>query len=510
MNFVSGRSNSGHSIALGFALLLFALLAFTGRAQAAETIYWDNYGDDPDTVAFANIDGVGGGQLNTGGQVVESPEGLAYDTGTNRLFVTTGSGVARHILAINLDGSGAAPFAAPGAPVEEPEGVAVDPVTRTIYWQNTKADGSIAWARLDGSVGGVLSTAGVVLDDPCCRIAIDPLGGRAYFVNNGSIAYANLNDTGGGQLNLTGSTIEPGGEGLAVDSAAGRLYFLGTNPGGEGIGYANVNNSGGGDVALGGAPMKSSWGLAFDPSISRLYWGNEGNAEVRANAFGFVSLTGVGGGISIATAPVANPQDPVILKSPAGTGAPTLTRDAKVRSTLTCSPGSWGADFAGGFVYQAPRTFAYQWTRNGAPIPGATTAAFTASTAGTYACTVTAANQTGSGSQGSAAVTVKAAKVKLKTKRKARVKPGGVATFRINAVNQGDLKSKKARVCVKVSSKDLKAKPKCKLLGKVKGRGKDSAKLRIKVGESAKGTYKVTFQVKGSPGKAARAKIVIG
>jgi hypothetical protein len=496
-------------------MALIALLAFASRAQAAETIYWANYGDNPDTLGFAAIDGGGGGQLNTGTEPVEAPEGLAYDTVSNRLFVTTGSGVARHILAVNLDGSGAAHFTAPGAPIAEPEGIAVDPTTQTLYWENTKTgQEAIVWAKLDGSSGGVLNTSGVTVDSPCCRIAVDPSGGRVYWVNNpasgSAIAFANLNNTGGGgTLSLAGATVTPGGEGLAVDSAGGRVYFLGgTNE----IGYANTNGSGGGNVGLGSAPIKTPWGLAFDPSINRLYWGNEGNAEVRTGAFGFVT-GGVGGGIDVVTAPIANPQDPVILKSPSGTGAPAIARSASVRSELTCSQGSWAADFAGGFVYQAPRTYAYQWALNGAPIAGATAATLAAGKPGSYTCAVTATNHVGNAAQTSAAINVKAAKVKLTTKKKAKVKAGGVATFKVKGVNQGDLKSKNARVCVKLPKKakgDLKAKPKCKALGKVKGGGKDSAKLRIKVGDDAKGTYKVTFQVKGSPGKAAKAKIIAG
>jgi hypothetical protein len=518
MNLLSERGDRRlvALISAVLALACVALCAIAGRAQAAEILYWNNYGDNPDTIGFANIDGSGGGQLNTGSELVENPEGLAYDTVTNRLFVTTGSGAARRILAVNLDGSGAAPFTAPGAPVAEPEGVAVDPATRTIYWENTKAgEEAIVWAKLDGSIGGVLNTTGVTVDGPCCRIAVDPTGGRIYWVNSplagNAIAFANLNNTGGGgTLNLVGATVPPEGEGLAVDSAAGRVYFLG---GSNEVGYANTNGSGAGNVGLGGAPIKSPWGLALDPSLNRLYWGNEGNAEVRTNAFGFVNLGAGGGGISVATAPIANPQDPLVIKSPTGAGVPAVARSTKSRSELTCSQGSWAADFPGGFVYQAPRTFAYQWALKGVPVAGATAPTLAAAKPGSYTCAVTATNQIGSAGQTSAPINVKAAKVKLTTKKKAHVKPGGVATFKVKAVNQGDLKSKNARVCVKVPKKAkgaLKAKPKCKSLGKVKGRGKDSAKLRIKVGESAGGTYKVTFQVKGSAGKAAKAKVIVG
>jgi DNA-binding beta-propeller fold protein YncE len=507
----SGVSRRTSAISAGILAIVFAALLWTASsAHAAELLYWDNYGGSPDNVAFANIDGSGGGSVNLGSAELESPEGMAYDTVTSRLFVTSSIGPEGQILAINLDGSGASPFTAPGAPIETPEGVAVDPATRTIYWANDKGTGSIAWAKLDGSSGGVLNTTGANLNAPCCRIAIDPVGGRVYWVNNDStIGFANLNNTGGGgNLNLTGSTVTPGGEGLSVDSAAGRLYFLG---GSNEIGYANVNGSGGGDVPIGSGVINGPWGLALDPSASRLYWGNESNAKVRTNAIGFVNLSGVGGGISIATAAVANPQDPVIIKSPTGTEAPTITRSTKSRSELACSTGAWASDFAGSFVYQSPRAFAYQWTLNGKAVSGATAATLNAKSAGQYACTVTATNQAGATSQTSASLTEKAAKLKLTAKKKVTTHPGGLAKFKVNAVNQGDVKSKSARVCVKLPKSaegDLKA-PKCKSLGALKGRAKRGATLKLKVGPSAGGTYKVTFSVKGARGRPAKAKILV-
>ncbi|HET7484412.1 MAG TPA: hypothetical protein VFJ64_03460, partial [Solirubrobacterales bacterium] len=452
--------------------------------------------------------------LNMGSQAIESPEGMAYDSVTGRLFVADETGKGQ-ILAINLDGSGAAPLTAPGAPIEEPEGVAVDPVSRTIYWENVDGKGSIAWAKLDGSAGGLLNLTGATLNGPCCRIAIDPVGGRVYWANTGAgtstIAFANLNNTGGGgELNLAGSTVEPGGEGLAVDDATGRLYFLGgTNE----IGYANLDGTGGGNVSSGGAVIKSPWGIALDPSINRLYWANEGNAKGEGtNAFGFVNPSdGSAGNISVANTLAAGPQDPIILKSPSGTEAPKATRSTKSRSQLLCSTGGWAADYAGSFVYRAPHTLAYQWTRNGKAVAGATGTTLNAKSAGEYACIVTASNQAGSASQTSAAVNVKAAKVKLTTKKKATTGPGGVAKFKVKAVNQGDLKSKSARVCVKVAKKDksdLKA-PKCKSLGALKGRGKRTATLKVKVGRSAAGNYKLTFLVRGTAGTSAKAKVLV-
>lgn len=517
MNLVSEHRDRRRHSALGFASIAVAIasaFAFAARAQAAETLYWNNFGASPQTVASANIDGSGGGLLNLGGQKVSDPEGMAYDTATNRLFVANEEGTSGQILAINLDGSGATPFTAPGAPIDEPEGVAVDPVSGTIYWENTGATDAIVWAKLDGSAGGVLNTSGVTLAGPCCRIAVDPTAGRVYFVNTpsgkGKIAYLNTNNSGGSELSFAGSTFEPGGEGLSVDSATGRVYFLAGN---NKVGFANTNGSGGGDVSTGTAPSKSPWGLALDPSIGRLYWGNEGNSGAGANinAFGFVGTNGAGSGaINIASTPVDEPQDPVIIKSPGGTGAPAITRDAKkAPAALTCSTGSWGADYPGSFVYQAPRSYAYQWIKGQAAVSGATASTFTAKSPGSYTCTVTATNQSGSASQASAAVKVTAAKLKLTVKtKKATVKAGKLAKIGVQALNQGDLKSKNVRLCVKLpkSAKgDLK--PKCASLGKLAAKKKKTVKLKVKALPSASGLYKLKILVKGASGKAATAKV---
>jgi uncharacterized repeat protein (TIGR01451 family) len=209
---------------------------------------------------------------------------------------------------------------------------------------------------------------------------------------------------------------------------------------------------------------------------------------------------------------VKGPQDPLVIKEPAGEGAPTVTRSAKSRAQLACSTGTWGADFPGSFVYRSPRTFAYQWLRNGNPISGATAATFTSKSAGKYSCTVTASNQAGSAAQTSGAINVKASKVKLTTKKKAKADAGDLVTFKVKAVNQGDLTAKNAKLCVKLpkaSKTDLKA-PKCKKLG-LKGQGKKTLTLKVKVKPVAdEGTDKLTFQVKGSAGKAAKSKIVVG
>ncbi|MFL5873717.1 MAG: hypothetical protein ACJ75T_09640 [Solirubrobacterales bacterium] len=501
------------------ALALIALLLFAHRGQAAELIYWDNYGATPQTISVANGDGSGGGLLNLTGVQLSDPEGMAIDTVTGRLFVASangGPGNTGEILAANLNGTGASVFSAPGAPVDEPYGVVLDPLTRIIYWANDGAgdgdNGSIAWAKLDGSAGGLLNTAGATVANPY-KLGLDPVNGRVYWGNHPksgpeSISYANVNNTGGANLAL--SRAPENSYAFAVDPGAGRLYWS------EGsldrFAYTGLL---GGTVSIldtGGAVVNTSYGFAIDPTLNRISWVNYQNDEDRVNGIGFASLSGGGGGnLTPSTAPFSGPQDLIVLKSPTATAAPAIARNSMSRPALSCSNGTWATDFAGSYVYQAPTTFAYQWLRNGAPIAGGTAAALTAQSAGQYLCVVTAANQAGSAAVASAPVKVKAAKFKLTTKKNAKAEAGDLVTFKVKAVNQGDLKPKSARLCVKLpgpATDDLKA-PKCKTLG-LKGRAKKTLTLKVKVKPGAEeGTAKLSFLVKGAAGKTAKSKIVV-
>jgi hypothetical protein len=512
------RSGRFSVASASIALVLLVLLTVASRAQSAELVYWDNYGAIPQTISVANIDGSGGGALNLTGANLDDPEGMAIDTVTGRLYVVSSSaaGGKGEILFVNLDGSGAGVFSAPGAPLDEPFGVVVDPATRMIYWANAGSgsrDGSIAWAKLDGSAGGALNTSGATLLDPY-KLALDPVNGRVYWGNNPigediSIGYASVNGTGGGTLAL--SRPPENAYAFAADPAGGRLYWSEGNL--DRFAYTGLL---GGDVGIldtTGALLDTSYGFAIDPTSNKIYWPNYSNNDNRTNGLGFASRSGGGGGnITPTTAPFDGPQDLLVLRSPTGIGAPALSRNPKNRTALTCSTGTWAADFAGSFVYQAPTTYGYQWLRDGKAIGGATTAAFIAKSAGSYTCTVTGANQAGGAAQTSAAVNVKAAKLKLTTKKKAKADAGDLVTFKVKAVNQGDLKPKNAKVCVKLpgaARDDLKA-PKCKKAS-LNGRAKKTLTIKIKVkGGADEGTDKLTFQVKGAAGKAAKSKIVVG
>jgi len=496
------------------AALSSALLWTASDARAAELVYWDNYSDS--TISFANADGSGGGPLNLAGVVLDDPEGMAYDPVTNRLIVGSadgGPGGNGAIVFVNLDGSGAGYLNTTGAPLDTPLGLAIDPNTRRVYWLNAGAVDSVAYASLDGTGGAQLNTAGASFDEPY-RLGLDPVGGKVYWANSSggvvSFAFANTDNSGGGPLGVT--PAPEGVDGFAVDPAAGRLYWINDGTTFKGISFTGLAGGGRADVVPAVGTFKNPYGLAVDPALGRIYWGNYDNGTGgQTGAIGFANLAGGGGAIDIASAPVNGPQDPVIIKSPLGTEAPKVTRAKGSRSKLACSTGGWGPDYPGSYVYQSPRSFAYQWTRNGTAIAGATAATFSAKSAGKYVCTVTAANQAGSTGQASAKANVKAAKIKLSTKKKTKVGAGGVAKFKVQAVNQGDLQSGKAKVCAKLPKKAkgaLKA-PKCKSLGKLKGGAKRTATLKLEVAGSAGGTYKATFTVKGSAGQSAKAKVIV-
>jgi uncharacterized repeat protein (TIGR01451 family) len=503
-------------LSASLVLTAVACLGLAARAQAGELVYWDNFDAVPETYSVANIDGSGGGPLNLSGTAIDGPEGMTFDSTTGRLYIAasvrgpTGSG---QIVYVNVDGSGAGVLSTPGAEVNTPLGVDIDPTTRTIYWANNlgglENKGSIGFAKLDGSGGGRLNTAGVRVERPN-KVAVDLATGKLYWGNNNeAIAFANLDNSGGGDtLDVTGAPEPPRVRGVAVDAAAGRVYWLDSA---EHVSFASVNGGGGGELKLGEATFSTPFGLAVDPTIGRVYWGNLGQGQARLDAIGFVNLAGGAGGITPQTAPVDGPQDPVILKSPTATAPPTATRAADAPAKLGCSEGTWAADLTGSFVFQAPRTIAYQWIRNGAPLAGATAATFSAKSPGSYSCIATAANQAGTASQASAPITVKAAKLKLTTKRKAKATPGQIVKFKLTAKNRGDLTAKKPKVCVMLpkSAKGALKAPKCKSLGGIVGRRKKSVTLKLKVLGSAQGTYKLTFKPKGARGKPARSKLIV-
>jgi hypothetical protein len=118
--------------------------------------------------------------------------------------------------------------------------------------------------------------------------------------------------------------------------------------------------------------------------------------KIAVDQTGFATIVAAvldpGIGERIAAFTHTNPIPPRLLTAPAISGAAT------VRSTLSCSTGTWA---------NQPTIFTYQWQRGGKPIAGATAQTYkvtSADTGQTLSCQVTATNADGSALGTSAAV----------------------------------------------------------------------------------------------------------
>ncbi len=377
------------------ALVAACAVLLPAAARGADRIYWANFQND--TIAFANLDGSGGGGiLNTTGATVKSPFGLAVDTAAGRIYwsndVADGS-----ISYARLDGTGGGNLNTAGATTSLPEGLALDPSSRRIFWPNF--DGQVSFARLDGTGGGDLMTSSGFSRSK--GIAVDPAAGRLY-TSGVPITFASLDGTAEGRIDATGATPAAAASpsGPAVDAAGGRVYWAGrgTAVGGV-ISYANLDGSGGKDLNTTGATVDRPFGVAVDHVGGRVYWANV------TGAISYANLDGSGGGdLSTSGATTSGPGFPVLLRAPVAAAPPMISGRLQGASTVTCSPGTWAPDEVAALLYRAPHSFAFQWSRNGREIAGATGSSLaTEPTGGDYRCEVTARNAAGSAVQVSAA-----------------------------------------------------------------------------------------------------------
>ncbi len=371
-------------------------------AGATNRLYWTNFAV-AQTISFVNLDGSGsGGTVNTtGAPAVTNPAGVGIDPSAGKVYwANLGTGT---ISFANLDGSGGGGMlnTSPIGP-DEPAGVALDAASGKIYWAD-RGDDRIEFANLDGSGGGMLSTGSLPPNQPE-GVAVDPATGKIYWADSGDdqIEFANLDGSGGGAtLETTGVTVNKP-IGVAIDPATGRIYWANSATSGTDsntIEFANLNDTGdAGILNTSPAPVDNPQGVAVDPGAGKVYWANFDGASIdSANVDG-------GGGATIDTSGEipAFPVFPALLDVPSGTGAPTVTGGSAAPTTLSCSQGSWGPDQPESLLYQAPQSFSFSWTDNGAAIPGATASSLAVSSGGSYSCHVTANNQAGSTVQTSA------------------------------------------------------------------------------------------------------------
>jgi hypothetical protein len=407
---------SVHSLRAGLlgAMAAMALLGVApSGANAADQIYWANFGTDK--ISHANIDGTGGVQdLNTDGATADEPIGLAIDPVGGRVYWSNHTG--GKIAWANLDGSGGGDLSTGAATVSAPSSLAIDVAARKVYWLNEGND-TISWANLDGSGGGDLDIGTAPIELPGA-LSVFPAAGRVFwtnwgFIGDGWVSYANLDGSGGQKLPIAGATLDTP-FGMAIDSAAGRLYWVNDNPGI--VSSSGLDGSGASDLDDRGLEIKGPYGLAVDPEAGKAYLANTAN-----DTLAFVRTDGTGGATLPFTVPKNSaPNFPALLLDPRPRGAPTARgallqlrtkaggkgRSVKARAqskvvgiSLSCAPGSWAGDLVEAFLYRTPLSTSIQWTQNGADIGGATSSILHASDAGNYRCRETAINRAGSTSQ---------------------------------------------------------------------------------------------------------------
>jgi DNA-binding beta-propeller fold protein YncE len=170
-------------------------------------LYWPNTATN--TIASARLNGGGARYLRTGRATLAGPRGLAIDPRTRRIYWANWSG--NRISFARLDGRGGGDLPTGAATVQQPEGVALDPVAHRIYWAGFSDTGGISHANLDGSGGGDLATGAATVHAPH-GIAIDPVARRIYWANahENSLAWASLDGGIGGDLRAPGApAVEP-------------------------------------------------------------------------------------------------------------------------------------------------------------------------------------------------------------------------------------------------------------------------------------------------------------
>jgi hypothetical protein len=207
------------------------------------------------------------------------------------------------------------------------------------------------------------------------------------------ISVANLDGTGGHDLNTGAASVERP-FGVAVDGS--RIYWA--NWDSSKISYANLDGSGGGNLTITGTSVVHPRGIAIDPAAGRIYW-----TSYNTNKISYANLDGSGGGDLITTgATTEGPAFPVLLEPPVGSGPPQVNGGSAPSAQLSCSEGSWAPDLLESFLYRAPQSISYQWSRDGAAMAGGTASTVAAGGVGNYECRVSAANHAGSTTQMSA------------------------------------------------------------------------------------------------------------
>ena len=115
---------------------------------------------EPDGISYANLNGSGGGTLNTTGATISEPFSVAIDPAGGRVYWTNDFDITDSISYANLDGSGGDDLDTGVTTDDSPIGLAIDGAAHRIYWGNSATE-SIGSASLAGGEPGGFELAGI-------------------------------------------------------------------------------------------------------------------------------------------------------------------------------------------------------------------------------------------------------------------------------------------------------------------------------------------------------------
>ncbi len=173
----------------------------------AGRVYWANTGGGSNTILLGEPRRQRRRRPRHGtGATMNAPVGTALDRAGGRIYWTNYFG--QPISWANLDGSGGGDLDTTGATVDSPWGLAIDPTLGRIYWANTN-NGSIGYASLSGGDGGVLPID-IVPQDPRMG-AFDPATGRLYWTDAAAgLVHYTATDGSGDTVTLYPSDVVSG------------------------------------------------------------------------------------------------------------------------------------------------------------------------------------------------------------------------------------------------------------------------------------------------------------
>jgi hypothetical protein len=469
-------------MAVGVLLGSLLCLCFAASANAV-TAFWANSGVNKISHA-GQLEQGRGADIPIDPAYLDTPTAVAIDPSAGKVYwLNTGHGGS--IGFANMDGSSPGFLNTAGANFAGPSGMALDPATGKLYWGNSTG-GSIGYAKLDGTGGGQLGISGATAEPNA--LVVDPLNGRIYWSNfvADKISYANLDGTAAQDLDTTGAPVEAP-TGVTIISRTGLIYWA--NQKGESIGYASIDGGGGGKADFNTVVSKPV-GLATDGGT--LFWGSREREEIRDGNLAGCCTVPLEGGASH-----SGVSGPVLLESPRISGAegiPTVSGLRQPGSTLSCSALQWQGDTIESSLYRAPQSVSYQWLRDKQPIPGAAGQTLTAAKVGDYACEVTAANFSGTNTEESHKLKIKAS---LGLKKATFNRAKGTATLRVTVTGRGRL-DLYGKGVANVSRK--------KMTGTAKLVVRSSGAARIKLKNAGKAKVRATVSYTPEGGKAIKRR----